>query len=114
MKINRNYRFTLTVVNVEDINKIEETELTGEKMFTSECHYYVEKNIIETLKEADKVGEIDKYYNFLYCIYKEDKAVKKVKEYEKDGKKIIETSEIPGAAKLVETISITADGIFIR
>ena len=57
MKINRNYRFVLTVLGSEKISargeiRIDSCAVTGERMFVSECHYYVEKNILECLKEA--------------------------------------------------------------
>ena len=58
MKINRNYRFVLTVLDNEKINageiRIDSCAITGKRMFASECHYYAEKNILECLKEADK------------------------------------------------------------
>ena len=47
MKINRNYRFVLTVLDNEKINageiRIDSRAVTGERMFASECHYYAEK-----------------------------------------------------------------------
>lgn len=47
MKINRNYRFVLTVLDNEKINageiRIDSCAVTGERMFASECHYYAEK-----------------------------------------------------------------------
>ena len=44
MKINRNYRFVLTVLDNEKINaggeiRIDSCAVTGERMFASECHY---------------------------------------------------------------------------
>lgn len=47
MKINRNYRFVLTVLDNEKISageiRIDSCAVTGERMFASECHYYAEK-----------------------------------------------------------------------
>lgn len=114
MKIKRNYRFVLTVVNKENLTEIKDSEIIGDRLFMSECHYYAEKNIIEILKNADKAGEINKYYNFIYCIYKEEKPKKDVNEYEKDGKKVIEISEIKGAAQLIEVIKIDEEGVSIQ
>ena len=66
MKINRNYRFVLTVLDNEKINageiRIDSCAVTGERMFASECHYYAEKNILECLKEADKRNDLSGYY----------------------------------------------------
>ena len=46
MKVNRNYRFVLTnipnsMLETEEI-RIDNEEITGERMFASECHYYAE------------------------------------------------------------------------
>ena len=74
MKVNRNYRFVLTVIDDEKIAageiRIAENEISGERMFASECHYYAEKNIIEAIKEADKRDALGEYYSHTYCIYK--------------------------------------------
>lgn len=47
MKTNRNYRFVLTVLDNEQLNagecRIANDEVSGERMFTSKCHYYTEK-----------------------------------------------------------------------
>lgn len=120
MKTTRNYRFVLTVLDNERIDAGQEQvlsgEVSGERMFASECHYYVEKNIIECIKAAEKVGEseLSSYRSHTYCIYKEDKPKKAVTEREEDGKKIVETSEIPGKAMLVEVITVDKNGINIR
>lgn len=118
MKINRNYRFVLTVLDNEKINageiRIDSCAVTGERMFASECHYYAEKNIIEAIKEADKRGALDEYYEHTYCIYKEDKPKKETVEREEDGKKIVETREIPGEAMLLEIITVDENGVNIR
>ena len=117
MKINRNYRFVLTVLDSEKINageiRIDSCAVTGERMFASECHYYAEKNILECLKEADKKNDLSGYYGHTYCIYKEDKLKKETVECE-DGKKITEIREIPGKAMLVEVITVDENGINIR
>lgn len=114
MKINRNYRFVLTVLDNEKINageiRIDNCAVTGERMFASECHYYAEKNILECLKEADKRNDLSGYYGYTYCIYKESKTT----EREEDGKKIVETREIPREAMLVEVITVDENGINIR
>ena len=118
MKVNRNYRFVLTVLDNERINageiRIDSCAVTGERMFASECHYYAEKNIIEAIKEADKRDALGEYYAHTYCIYKEDKPKKETTEREEDGKKITETREIPGKAMLVEVITVDENGINIR
>lgn len=118
MKINRNYRFVLTVLDNEKINAgeccIVNNEISGERIFASECHYYAEKNIIECLKEADKRGALNEYYGHTYCIYKEDKPKKETTEWEEDGKKITETREIPGEAMLLEVITVDENGVTIR
>lgn len=118
MKVNRNYRFVLTVLDNDQIAagevRIANNEVSGERMFASECHYYAEKNIIEAIKEADKRDALGEYYVHTYCIYKEDKPKKETVEREEDGKKITETREIPGKAMLVEVITVDENGINIR
>lgn len=118
MKVNRNYRFVLTVLDNDQIAagevRIANDEVSGERMFASECHYYAEKNIIEAIKEADKRDALGEYYVHTYCIYKEDKPKKETVEREEDGKKITETREIPGKAMLVEVITVDENGINIR
>lgn len=118
MKVNRNYRFVLTVLDNDQIAagevRIANDEVSGERMFASECHYYAEKNIIEAVKEADKRDALGEYYTHTYCIYKEDKPKKEITEREEDGKKITETREIPGKAMLVEVITVDENGITIR
>lgn len=48
MKVNRNYRFVLTVLDNDQIAagevRIANDEVSGERMFASECHYYAKKN----------------------------------------------------------------------
>lgn len=118
MKVNRNYCFVLTVLDNDQIAagevRIANDEVSGERMFASECHYYAEKNIIEAIKEADKRDALGEYYAHTYCIYKEDKPKKETTEREEDGKKITETREIPGKAMLVEVITVDENGINIR
>ena len=118
MKINRNYRFVLTVLDNEQLNAGEShilnDEVSGEKIFASECHYYAEKNILECIKDADKRGALSEYYDHTYCIYKEDKPKKVVTEREEDGKKITEEQLIDGAAMLVEVITVDENGVTIR
>lgn len=118
MKVNRNYRFVLTVLGNDQIAagevRIANDEVSGERMFASECHYYAEKNIIEAIKEADKRDALGEYYTHTYCIYKEDKSKKETVEREEDGKKITETREIPGKAMLVEVITVDENGINIQ
>ena len=118
MKTNRNYRFVLTVL---DNSMIEAGEITildnkvsGERIFASECHYYAEKNIIEAVKAAEKAGQLKDYFNHTYCVYKENKPKKVVTEREEGGKKITEEQLIPGAAMLVEVITIDNSGVNIR
>lgn len=47
MKVNRNYRFVLTNIPNSMLEtgevRIDNEEITGERMFASECHYYAEK-----------------------------------------------------------------------
>lgn len=118
MKVNRNYRFVLTNIPNSMLEtgevRIDNEEITGERMFASECHYYAEKNILECLKEADKRNDLSGYYGHTYCIYKEDKPKKETVEREEDGKKITETREIPGKAMLVEVITVDENGINIQ
>ena len=118
MKVNRNYRFVLTNIPNSMLEtgevRIDSEEITGERMFASECHYYAEKNIIEAIKEADKRDALSEYYGHTYCIYKEDKPKKVVTEREENGKKITETREIPGKAMLLEVITVDENGINIR
>lgn len=114
MKLNRNYRFVLTVIKNSALESgemcVDNCAVTGERTFVSECHYYAEKNILENMKDAAKRNDLAVYVEHTYCIYKEDKPKKEVIEYEKDGKKIAETREIPGAAMLVEVITVDSEG----
>lgn len=118
MKVNRNYRFVLTNIPNSMLEtgevRIDNEEITGERMFASECHYYVEKNILECIKDAAKRDDLSGYYEHTYCIYKEDKPKKETVEREEDSKKITETREIPGKAMLVEVITVDENGINIR
>lgn len=118
MKVNRNYRFVLTNIPNSMLEtgevRIGSEEITGERMFASECHYYVEKNILECIKDAAKRDGLCGYYEYTYCIYKEDKPKKETVEHEEDGKKITETREMPGKAMLVEVITVDENGINIR
>lgn len=118
MKVNRNYRFVLTNIPNSMLETGEQQilndEVCGERMFASECHYYAEKNILECIKDAAKRDDLHGYYEYTYCIYKEDKLKKETVEREEDGKKITETREIPGKAMLVEVITVDENGINIR
>lgn len=118
MKTLRNYRFVLTSIPNSMLEageiRIDNEEITGERMFASECHYYAEKNIIECIKDAAKRDDLRSYYEHTYCIYKEDKSKKETVEREESGKKIIETREIPGRAMLIEVITVDENGINIR
>lgn len=118
MKINRNYRFVLTVLDNDQIAAGELTILNdvvcGERMFASECHYYAEKSIIECIKDADKRDALSEYYGHTYCIYKENKSKKETIEREEGDKKIVETVEIPGEAMLLEVITVDENGVTIR
>lgn len=118
MKVNRNYRFVLTNIPNSMLEtgeiRIDSEEITGERMFASECHYYAEKNILECIKDAAKRDDLRGYYEHTYCIYKEDKPKREAVEYEEDGKKITETRKIPGKAMLVEVITVDENGINIR
>lgn len=118
MKVNRNYRFVLTSISNSMLEtgevRIDNKEITGERMFASECHYYAEKNIIEGIKDAAKRNGLRDYYEHTYCIYKEDKPKKETVECKKGGEKITETREIPGKAMLVEIITVDKNGINIQ
>ena len=118
MKVNRNYRFVLTVLDNDQIAagevRIVNDEVSGERMFASECHYYAEKNIIEAIKEAASRDALSEYYAHTYCIYKEDKPRKETTERQEGDKKITETREIPGKAMLLEVITVDENGINIR
>lgn len=118
MKINRNYRFALTVLDNEQFNageiRIENNAVSGERMFASECHYYAEKNILECIKDAAKRNALSEYYGHTYCIYKENKPKTETIEREEDGKKITETRELPTEAMLIEVITVDENGINIR
>ena len=118
MKINRNYRFVLTVLDNDQIaageTRIDNCVVSGERMFVSECHYYAEKNIIEAIKAAEKAERLGDYYGHTYCIYKENKPKKETTERQEDDKKIVETREIPGEAMLLEVITVDENGVNIR
>lgn len=118
MKVNRNYHFVLTVLDNAKLAAGEQhivtDEVSGERIFASECHYYAEKKIIESVKHAEEVNDLAGYYEHKYCIYKEQKPIKETTEREEDGKKITETREIPGKAMLVEYLTIDENGIHIH
>lgn len=118
MKINRNYRFVLTVMDNEQLNageiRVENNAVSGERMFASECHYYAEKYIIEAIKAAEKAEQLSTYYGHTYCIYKENKPKKETIERQEGDKKIVETREIPGEAMLLEVITVDENGVTIR
>ena len=107
MRVNRNYRFVLTSIPNSMLEtgevRIGSEEITGERMFASECHYYAEKNILECIKDAARRDGLRSYYEYTYCIYKEDKPKKEAVEREEDGK-----------AMLVEVITVDESGINIR
>ena len=118
MKTNRNYKFVLTALDNEQIAageiRINNNEVSGERIFASECHYYAEKYIIEAIKAAEKAEQLGTYYGHTYCIYKENKPKKETTERQEDDKKIVETREVPGDAMLLEVITINENGINIR
>lgn len=118
MKIKRNYRFVLTVLDSEKIAagecRFAENEVSGERMFESECHYYAEKGLLSGIKDAESRRALDEYFGHQYAIYKEDKLKTETIEHEEDGKKITETIELPRAAQLIEVITVTKDGVEIR
>lgn len=118
MKIDRNYRFVLTVLDNKRLNagecRIANDEVSGERMFASECHYYAEKNIMECIKDADKRNARGEYYDYTYAIYKETKPKTETIEREENGKKITETRELPAEAMLIEVITVDENGINIR
>lgn len=112
MKVNRNYRFVLTVV--KNGETVDQENRTGEFMFESECHYYCEKEILSCIKDAAKRNDLGVYYEHTYCIYKETKPVKQTETREEDGKTITVTRELPTTALLVEVITVDENGINIR
>lgn len=118
MKVNRNYRFVLTVIDNGLIDSgevtVQQESRTGEFMFESECHYYCEKEIISAVKEAEKRDAMGEYYGHTYCIYKETKPKTVTETKEEDGKKITITRELPTEAMLVEVITVDENGINIR
>ena len=119
MKINRNYRFVLTCMPVEDHHTAEVQDTlrenrTGEFMFESECHYYVEKEILSAMKDAAKSNRLDEYRNHVYLIWKETKPQTKRTTEEVDGKKVTVEEELPTVATLIETIRVNGDDVEIR
>ena len=73
-----------------------------------------DKRNLKVAIDAAKKEKLADYYGFTYCIYKEDKPKKEVTEREEDGKKIVETREIPGAAMLLEVITVDENGVTIK
>lgn len=118
MKIKRNYRFVLTVLDDEKITagecRFAEDEVSGERIFESECHYYAEKELLSGIKEAESRKALDEYFGHQYAIYKEDKPKTETIEREEDGKRITETRELPRAAQLIEVITVNENGVEIQ
>jgi hypothetical protein len=123
MKVNRDFRYVLTVIKAESAEhtndiliNLKNAGRTGEFMFESECHYYAEKEIISSIKTAEKYNDLSSYVNNVYCIYKERKATVEKLERKEDGKKITETIEhnYCDEAMLIETITVDENGINIR
>ena len=119
MKVNRNYRFVLTCMPAEDHHCAEvqgtlQECRAGEFMFESECHYYVEKEILSSLKEAAKSDSLDEYRSHVYLIWKETKPQTVKETREEDGKKITVEQELPTVATLIETIRLKGDDVEIR
>lgn len=116
MKVNRDYRFVLTVVDNSLLENgslaIEQESRIGEFMFESECHYYCEKEIISAVKEAERRDALGEYYSHTYCIYKEAKV--KTETRQEGDEKITVTKELPTKAMLVEVITVDENGINIR
>lgn len=116
MKINRNYRFVLTTIPAEDYQETiaQETARVGSFLFESECHYYVEKEILSNMKEAAKRDALDEYRGHVYLIWKETKPQTVKETREEDGKKITVEQELPTVATLIETIRLNGDDVEIR
>lgn len=118
MKVNRNYRFVLTVVDnlllENESLTIEQESRTGEFIFESECHYYCEKEIISAIKKAEKCDTLGEYYGHTYCIYKETKVKTVTETRQEDNEKITVTKELPTETMLVEVITVDENGINIR
>lgn len=119
MKVNRNYRFVLTCMVAEDFHTAEvqsalQESRTGKFMFESECHYYVEKEILSAMKDAAKSNRLDEYRGHVYLIWKETKPQTKKTVEEVDGKKVTVEEELPTVATLIETIRLNGDGVEIR
>lgn len=116
MKINRNYRFVLTNIPAEDYqeNIAQENSRIGSFLFESECHYYVEKEILSCMKDAAKRNALDEYRGHVYLIWKETKPQTKRTTEEVDGKKVTVEEELPTTATLIETIRLNGDDVEIR
>ena len=119
MKINRNYRFVLTCMTADEFHTAAAQDAfrenrTGEFMFESECHYYVEKEILSAMKDAAKRNALDEYRNHVYLIWKETKPQTAKETHEEDGKKITVKLELPTEAMLIETIRLNGDDVEIR
>lgn len=118
MKVNRNYRFVLTVVDNSMLENgeitVQQENRTGELMFESECHYYCEKEIISAVKEAEKRNALGEYYGHTYLIYKETKPKTVTETKQEENEKITVTRELPTEAMLIETITVNENGINIR
>lgn len=119
MKINRNYRFVLTCMTADEFHTAEvqnalQENRTGEFMFESECHYYVEKEILSAMKDAAKSNRLDEYRNHVYLIWKETKPQTLKETHEEDGKKVTVELELPTVATLIETIRLNGDDVEIR
>lgn len=63
IKVNRAFKFKAYCVD-KDV-ELDNNRHSGEFVFKSECHYYVEKNILDMIKT-----NVEKYSDYKYVIYK--------------------------------------------
>lgn len=84
IKVVRNYTFK--AYQVEDVKNIDASKHSGEFIYKSECHYYVEKEILDIIQSNKKES--------IYCIYQistlEDSNIvdKLIEVIKYDGEKI--------------------------
>lgn len=115
MQTKRSFKFVLTELQKDEQAKPD--QLCGKELYSSSCHYYTEKEIIEQIKQAEKLGgfALKAFQDRKFAIYKREKPklMQKWHNNEETGYREQISWEIPGDIMLVETIQVKNYSIII-